>query len=72
MATRVISTKLAIEGESEYRSSLARINSEIKTLQSSLKLTESQYQTHANSMVALTAKGTALNNLYEAQKSKVK
>lgn len=72
MATRVISTKLAIDGESEYRASMARINGEIKTLQSSLKLTESTFQTNANSMEALTAKGDALNELYKAQESKVK
>ena len=71
MATRTISTKLAISGESEYRASLSRINTELKTLQSSLKLTESQYQTNANSMQALQAKGQALNNLYQAQKNKV-
>ena len=71
MATRTVSTKLAIEGESAYRSSLQKINSEIKTLQSSLKLTESQFKTNANSMAALTAKGDALSNLYNAQKSKV-
>lgn len=72
MATRTISTKLAIDGESEYRASLTRINSEIKTLQSSLKLTESQFQTNANSIAALTAKGEALNSLYSAQEGKVK
>lgn len=72
MATRTISTKLAIEGESEYRASLTRINGEIKTLQSALKLTESEFQTNANSMAALTAKGEALNNLYKAQETKVK
>lgn len=72
MATRTISTKLAIEGESEYRASITRINSEIKSLQSALKLTESQYQTNANSMTALTAKGKALSDLYKAQESKVK
>lgn len=72
MATRTISTKLAIEGESEYRASITRINSEIKSLQSALKLTESQYQTNANSMAALTAKGKALSDLYKAQESKVK
>ena len=71
MATRTISTKLAIDGESEYRASLSRINSEIKTLQSALRLTESQYQTNANSMEALKAKGDALNKLYEAQKGKI-
>ena len=71
MAQRTVSTKLAITGESEYRASLSRINTELKTLQSALKLTESQYQTNANSMAALEAKGKALNDLYTAQKSKV-
>lgn len=71
MATRTVSTKLAITGESEYRASLSRINTELKTLQSALKLTESQYQTNANSMEALRAKGKALNDLYTAQKTKV-
>lgn len=71
MATRTISTKLAIDGESEYKASLSRINSEIRSLQSALKLTESEYQTNANSMEALTAKGNALSNLYSAQQKKV-
>ena len=71
MATRTISTKLAIQGESEYRASLSRINSEIKTLRSALKLTESEYRGNANSLAALTSKGKALNDLYTAQKEKV-
>ncbi|MBQ7436108.1 MAG: phage tail tape measure protein [Oscillospiraceae bacterium] len=71
MATRTISTKLAITGESEYRASLSKINSELKSLASQLKLTESQYQTNANSMQALQAKGKALSDLYQAQKNKV-
>lgn len=71
MATRTISTKLAIEGESEYRASISRINGEIKTLQSSLKLTESRFQTNANSMEALEAKGKSLADLYTAQQKKV-
>ncbi len=71
MATRTISTKLAIEGESEYRASLSRINTELKTLQSNLKLTESQYQTSANTVQALKAKHDALTNVIDAQKKKV-
>lgn len=71
MATRTISTKLAIEGESEYRASLSRINTELKTLQSNLKLTESQYQTSANTVEALKAKHDALTNVIDAQKKKV-
>lgn len=71
MATRTISTKLAIDGESEYRASLSRINSELKTLQSSLKLVESEYKNNANSLEALKAKGEALDHVYDAQKAKV-
>ena len=67
MATRYISTKVAIEGEAQYQSSVANINRELKVLQSALKLTESEVKGQANSMAALTAKGEALNNLYEAQ-----
>lgn len=68
---RTISTRLSIEGDAEYKQKLAGINSEIKTLGSELKLTESQFAGQANSMSALTAKGSALSNLYQAQQQKV-
>ena len=71
MATRTISTKLVIDGESQYRSSIANINSELKKMQSALKLTESQYQTNANSLQALQAKHDALSKVQEAQRKKV-
>lgn len=71
MATRTISTKFAVEGESQYRSSVSNINREIKTLQSSLKLTQSQFKDNANSMAALTAKGQALQKLFDTQRKKV-
>lgn len=71
LATRVISTRVAIDGESEYKASLSRINSELKTLQSALKLTESEYKDNASSMDALSAKGKALSDLYRAQAGKV-
>lgn len=71
MATRTVSTKLAIEGESEYRASITRINAELKNMQSALRLTESEYKNNANSMAALSAKGEALSRLHESQKAKV-
>ncbi|HMM30665.1 MAG TPA: phage tail tape measure protein, partial [Clostridia bacterium] len=71
MAVRNITTKLAIEGEAQYRASLASINSELKVLNSNLNLTVSEYNGNANSMAALTAKGEALNSLYEGQSKKV-
>ena len=62
---------MAIQGESEYRKALTRINNTQKELQSELKLTQSQYQNNANSMAALTSKGAALNKLFESQSNKV-
>lgn len=71
MAVRTISTRLAIEGEAQYRAALTNINSELRTLQSALKLTQSDFAGNANSMAALTAKGEVLKNLYDAQARKV-
>lgn len=71
MATRTIGTKLVMEGEAEYRASLSRISKELGTLDSALKLVESQYKSNANSMEALKAKGEALNQLYQKQKDKL-
>lgn len=71
MATRTISTKLAVEGEKEYKSSIKTINSELGTLKSELKLVESQFFGQANSYAALEAKGKVLASMYEAQESKV-
>lgn len=71
MATRNISTKIAVEGESEYKRAIAACNSELSTLKSSLALVESSFKGNANSMEALTAKGAALESMYNAQKDKV-
>lgn len=71
MATRNISTRLAVEGESQYKAAITSINAELKNMQSALKLTESQFKSNANSTEALTAKGKALNDLLATQKSKV-
>lgn len=71
MAVRTISTKLAVEGEAEYKQKIASCNSELKTLKSSLALVQSEYKNNANSMEALTAKGEALNAMQAAQAKKV-
>lgn len=71
MARRTISTKLAVEGEAEYKQKVAACNSELKTLKSSLALVQSEYKNNANSMEALTAKGSALSAMQTAQAKKV-
>ena len=72
MATRTISTKLAIEGESEYQAKVRQINNELKTLQAQLKMVQSEYQTNANSLNALIAKEQALQSIQATQAAKVK
>lgn len=71
MAVRVISTRLAIEGESQYKQSITNINNALKTLKSELALVESQYRGNANSMEALEAKGAVLSRTHETQQQKV-
>lgn len=72
MANREIKTKVAIDGEKEYKESLKKINSALGTLKSELKLVESQYAGQANSYAALSAKGDVLSRMYDQQKEKVK
>lgn len=72
MAKREIKTKVAIDGEKEYKESLKNINSALGTLKSELKLVESQYAGQANSYAALSAKGDVLSHMYDQQKEKVK
>ena len=71
MGTRTISTKLAIEGEAQYKQAVASCNSELKALKSELALVESEYRNNANSMEALTAKSSALGAVYDKQLEKV-
>ena len=71
MAVRTISTKLAIEGEAEYKKSIQNINSALSTLKSELKLVESNFQGQANSYAALEAKGSVLADMYDEQAKKL-
>lgn len=68
---RTIATKLSLEGESEYKTKMAGVNDELKTLGSQLKLVESEYKNNANSLEALTAKGDIIQKQYEAQTQKL-
>ena len=71
MATRTIATKLALEGEGEYKKSLKNINSELGTLKSELKLVESEFSGQANSYEALSKKGETLGKMYAEQEKKL-
>lgn len=71
MATRTISTKLAVEGESQYKQAIKNINSELSTLDSRLKLVQSEFSGQQNTMEALRAKAKALAEVQAAQVEKV-
>ena len=71
MPTRTISTKLAIEGESQYRQALQSINSTYSQLGSQLKLVKSEFQNQQNTLAALQAKEKALADIQSALSQKV-
>lgn len=60
--TRTIATKIAFEGEEQYKNALKNINSSLGTLKSELKLVESQFSGQANSYAALSARVKRLQN----------
>jgi len=72
LAQRTISTRIAIDGETQYKQSISNINAELKKYQSALGLVQSEYKTNANSLEALTAKQKALSDLQSTQTVKIK
>ena len=53
MAARTITTKLALEGEAEYRAQLQRINAELRLHKSELEKVQAEYAGQLNSLEAL-------------------
>jgi len=66
MATRTIATRLALEGESEYKAKLKNINAELSLHKSELEKVQAQYEGSANSLEALSAKQSALQGQMKA------
>ena len=46
----VISARLAIDGEAAYKQAISTVNAELKNMQSTLKLVESEYKGNTNSI----------------------
>lgn len=72
MATRIISTRIAVDGEKEYKQQMSSVNSELKTLKTEMSLTEAEFRGQANSVEALTAKDKILRQEVEQQQEKVR
>lgn len=60
MATRTITTKLALEGESEFKAHLQQLNAEFRLHKSELEKVQAQYAGQLNSLEALQAQEAAL------------
>lgn len=71
MAGKIISTKLIIEGESEYKRSLSSINATLGILKTNLNDVKANFAGQANTIDALKAKQEALAKVQQATTEKV-
>ena len=71
MAVRQITTRLAIDGEQEYKKQLAAVNRELGNLSAEMKLVDAQFKGQANSSEALRAKHELLKQSIEQQVGKI-
>lgn len=72
MATRVISTKLSVDGESEFKRQMGDVNSHLKTLKSEMTLVTAEFKGQANTLDALTAKDKVLREQLDQQREKMR
>ena len=71
MADTDFGLKIGLEGEKEFKKSLAEINQSFKVLGSEMKLVSSEFDKNDRSVEALTARNQVLNKEIEAQKQKI-
>ena len=63
--------KIGLEGEKEFKNSLAEINRAFNVLGSEMKLVESEFDKNDKSVEALTARNEVLGKQITAQKEKI-
>ena len=69
--TDTIKTRLAFDGEAEYKAACKELNSNLKLLGSEMKLVTAEYKNNANSTEALKAKQDVLQRTYNEQAKRV-
>lgn len=72
MATRVISTSIKLDGEAEFKKQLGEVNSNLRNLDSEMKLVTEEFKGQANTTEALTAKQKVLTGQIDQQAEKVR
>lgn len=68
----MISTSIKLDGEAEFKKQLSGVNSELKNLNSDMRLVTEEFKGQANSLDALTAKDRILTQQVEQQTEKVR
>ena len=71
MATPSIKTRFEFDNEREYKQAISEINSELRVLDSQMKLVSATYADNDRSVDALAASGRVLEQQLEAQREKV-
>lgn len=72
MAVRQITTRLAVDGEREFKREMSAVNETMRTLKSEMALVDAEFKGQANTMEALRKKHDVLSREYEQQAEKVK
>lgn len=71
MATRVISTSIKLDGETEFKKQLTAVNGQLKNLNSEMKLSSAEFRGQANTLDALTKKDELLRKEKEQLQEKI-
>lgn len=72
MPVRTITTRLALDGETQFKQALTSVNASLRAIKSELVLSEAQFRGQANSVEALTVKDKLLRQEIEQQAVKVR
>lgn len=72
MATRTISTRIAIEGQAQYENAVKAINTQLRTLKAEMDYVNQKYKDSQNSSTALNEKMRILTNQQALQTEKLK
>ena len=72
MAVRQITTRLAVDGEREFKREMSAVSETMRTLKSEMSLVDAEFKGQANTMEALRKKQDILSREYEQQADKVK
>lgn len=72
MAVRTITTRLALDGEAQFKQAMTSVNASLRAMKSEMALSEAQFKGQANSVEALTAKDKLLRQEIEQQTVKVR